>query len=128
MTNDPVAEMLTAIRNKVRANSDPEVKVPASRMKREIARVLTEEGYIKGFSEKDRDLILELKFKKNTDRPLTGLKRISRPGLRVYVNHVDIPKVLGDLGDAIISTSAGIMTGRQARRQGLGGEVLAYVW
>ena len=129
MMSDPIADMLTRIRNAVRAGGR-EVEVRFSRLAESVAKVLLEEGYIKGYtvSEDKRTLKIEFKSKRNTDRPLTGLKRVSRPGLRVYANKNDVPKVLGDLGDAIISTSSGVMTGRAARRQGLGGEVIAYVW
>ena len=131
MVADPIADMLTRIRN---ANSarHAEVKVPASRLKLEIARVLKEEGYIAGYDvEADgTNQTVRIIFKSRPDRTrvISGVKRISRPGLRVYARKTEIPRVLGGLGIAILSTSEGVMSGRQANRQGLGGEVLAYVW
>ncbi len=128
---DPIADMLTRIRN---ANSarHAEVKVPASRLKLEIARVLKDEGYIAGYDvEADgTNQTVRIIFKSRPDRTrvISGVKRISRPGLRVYARKTEIPRVLGGLGIAILSTSEGVMSGRQANRQGLGGEVLAYVW
>jgi small subunit ribosomal protein S8 len=128
---DPIGDMLTRIRNASGARH-PEVKVPASRLKLEIARVLKDEGYIAGF-EVDADgatQTMRIIFKSRPDRVqvIAGIKRISRPGLRVYARKTEIPRVLGGLGIAILSTSEGVMTGRQALRQGRGGEVLAYVW
>jgi small subunit ribosomal protein S8 len=128
---DPIADMLTRIRN---ANSarHPEVKVPASRVKLEIARVLKDEGYIAGYDvEADGTTqTMRIIFKSRPDRMrvISGVKRISRPGLRVYARKTEIPRVLGGLGIAILSTAEGVMSGRQANRQGVGGEVLAYVW
>jgi len=129
--SDPIGDMLTRIRNASGARH-PEVKVPASRLKLEIARVLKDEGYIAGF-EVDADgatQTMRIIFKSRPDRVqvISGIKRISRPGLRVYARKTEIPRVLGGLGIAILSTSEGVMTGRQALRQGRGGEVLAYVW
>ena len=129
--SDPIADMLTRIRNASRARHT-EVVVPASRVKREIARILVEEGFIAGFSE-ERDgpaqvLRLTLKYVDGKAPVVSGLKRISKPGLRVYAQKTDIPRVLGGLGIVIVSTSQGIMTGQQARKAQLGGEVLAYVW
>jgi small subunit ribosomal protein S8 len=129
--SDPIADMLTRIRNASRAHH-LEVVVPASRVKREIARILVEEGFINGFSE-ERDgpaqvLRLTLKYVDGKASVVSGLKRISKPGLRVYARKTDIPRVLGGLGIVIVSTSQGIMTGQQARKAQLGGEVLAYVW
>ncbi len=131
MVTDPIADMLTRIRN---ANSarHAEVKVPASRLKLEIARVLKEEGYIAGYDvEADgTNQTMRIIFKSRPDRTrvISGVKRISRPGLRVYARKTEIPRVLGGLGIAVLSTAEGVMSGRQANRQGLGGEVLAYVW
>ena len=131
VVNDPIADMLTRIRN---ANSarQAEVKVPASRLKLEIARVLKEEGYVAGYDvEADGTTqTLRIIFKSRPDRTrvISGVKRISRPGLRVYARKTEIPRVLGGLGIAILSTAEGVMSGRQATRQGLGGEVLAYFW
>jgi small subunit ribosomal protein S8 len=129
--SDPIADMLTRIRNASRAHH-VEVVVPASRVKREIARILVEEGFISGFRE-ERDgpaqlLRLTLKYVDGKAPVVSGLKRISKPGLRVYAGKTEIPRVLGGLGIVIVSTSQGIMTGQQARTAQLGGEVLAYVW
>jgi len=129
--SDPIADMLTRIRNASRARHT-EVMVPASRVKREIARILVAEGFIADFSE-ERDgtlaiLRLRLKYVDGKVPVVSGLRRISKPGLRVYAKKTDIPRVLGGLGIVIVSTSQGIMTGSQARRADLGGEVLAYVW
>ena len=131
VVSDPIADMLTRIRNASGARH-PEVRVPASRLKLEIARVLKDEGYVAGY-EVDADgatQTMRIIFKARPDRArvISGIKRISRPGLRVYARKTEIPRVLGGLGIAILSTSEGVMSGRQALRQGLGGEVLAYVW
>ena len=129
--SDPIADMLTRIRNASRAHH-AEVVVPASRTKREIARILKDEGFIADVREdKDGTLVilhLELKYVDGKVPVVSGLKRISKPGLRVYARKTDIPRVLGGLGIVIVSTSQGIMTGAQARKAQLGGEVLAYVW
>ena len=128
---DPIADMLTRIRN---ANQmrDKEVEVPASKIKLEIARILKEQGFISDFKvNKDavQDMmVLNLKYGENKERVITGLKRISKPGLRVYAKSNEIPKVLNGLGIAIVSTSKGIMTDKEARKESLGGEVLAYIW
>jgi small subunit ribosomal protein S8 len=131
IVSDPIADMLTRIRNS-NAARHPEVKVPASRLKLEIARVLKDEGYIAGYDvEADGPTqTMRIIFKSRPDRMrvISGVKRISRPGLRVYARKTEIPRVLGGLGIAILSTAEGVMSGRQALRQGLGGEVLAYVW
>ena len=129
--SDPIADMLTRVRNASRARHT-EVIVPASRTKREIARILVEEGFIAGVRE-ERDgpaavLRLQLKYVDGKVPVVSGLKRISKPGLRVYARKTDIPRVLGGLGVVIVSTSKGIMTGTQARQAELGGEILAYVW
>ena len=129
--SDPIADMLTRIRNASRARHT-DVVVPASRTKREIARILLEEGFIAGFSE-ERDgphqvLRVTLKYVDGKAPVVSGLKRISKPGLRVYARKTEIPRVLGGLGIVIVSTSQGIMTGSQAHKAQLGGEVLAYVW
>ena len=129
--SDPIADMLTRIRNASRARHT-EVLVPASRTKREIARILKAEGFIAEVAE-DRDgtlmiLRLQLKYVDGKVPVVSGLKRISKPGLRVYARKTDIPRVLGGLGIVIVSTSQGIMTGAQAKQAQLGGEVLAYVW
>jgi small subunit ribosomal protein S8 len=129
--SDPIADMLTRIRNASRARHT-EVVVPASRVKREIARILVEEGFIAGFSEAREGpaqvLRLTLKYVDGKAPVVSGLKRISKPGLRVYARKTEIPRVLGGLGIVIVSTSQGIMTGQRARQAQLGGEVLAYVW
>jgi len=131
IVSDPIADMLTRIRNS-NAARHPEVKVPASRLKLEIARVLKDEGYIAGYEvEADGSTqTMRIIFKSRPDRTrvISGVKRISRPGLRVYARKTEIPRVLGGLGIAVLSTAEGVMSGRQALRQGLGGEVLAYVW
>jgi len=131
VVSDPIADMLTRIRN-ANAARHAEVKVPASRLKLEIARVLKDEGYIAGYDvEADGSTqTMRIIFKSRPDRTrvISGVKRISRPGLRVYARKTEIPRVLGGLGIAILSTAEGVMSGRQATRQGLGGEVLAYVW
>lgn len=131
MMTDPIADMLTRIRNANLVRHE-KVEVPASKMKRAIAEILKNEGYIRD-AEYIQDgpqgtIRLFLKYGKNQERVITGLKRISKPGRRVYVGHNDIPRVLGGLGIAIISTSKGIMTDREARKQGVGGEVICYVW
>jgi small subunit ribosomal protein S8 len=129
--SDPIADMLTRVRNASRAHHT-EVIVPASRTKREIARILQEEGFIAGVSEERAGpaqlLRLELKYVDGKVPVVSGLKRISKPGLRVYAQKTDIPRVLGGLGIVIVSTSKGIMTGAQAKQAALGGEILAYVW
>jgi len=131
MTSDPIADMLTRIRNANQLRYK-EVEVPASKLKIEIARILKEEGFIVDYkikNDKIQDsIILVLKYGQNKERVITGLKRISKPGLRVYVKAEEVPKVLSGLGIAIISTSKGIMTDKQARKEKLGGEVLAYIW
>jgi small subunit ribosomal protein S8 len=129
--SDPIADMLTRVRNASRARHT-EVIVPASRTKREIARILIEEGFIAGVREERAGpaqlLRLELKYVDGKVPVVSGLKRISKPGLRVYAQKTEIPRVLGGLGIVIVSTSKGIMTGAQAKQAALGGEILAYVW
>jgi small subunit ribosomal protein S8 len=131
MTSDTIADMLTRIRNANTAHHKT-VSMPASKMKVEIARVLVEEGYIETFAVGEPGigqlLTVELKPRTTRGKALSGLRRISRPGLRVYARKSEIPRVLGGLGIAIISTSQGLMTGHAAQRAGLGGEVVAYVW
>lgn len=129
---DPIADMLTRIRN-ANAMRYTKVEVPASNVKLEIARILKEEGFISGFEvekheDKDDMIVLSLKYGDRKERVITGLKRISKPGLRVYAKVDEIPKVLNGLGIAIISTSKGIMTDKKARSEKVGGEVLAYIW
>ena len=131
MTTDPIADMLTRIRN---ANQmrDKEVEVPASKLKEEIARILKEEGFINDYKIKKNSvqntIVLSLRYTEKRERVITGLKRISKPGLRVYVKADEVPKVLNGLGIAILSTSKGLMTDKNARKENLGGEVLAYIW
>ena len=131
MVTDPIADMLTRIRN---ANQmrDKEVEVPASKLKEEIANILKEEGFIVDYKIKKNDvqniIVLNLKYTEKKERVITGLKRISKPGLRVYVKADEVPKVLNGLGIAILSTSKGVMTDKNARKNNLGGEVLAYIW
>jgi small subunit ribosomal protein S8 len=130
--NDTIADMLTRIRNANMARHQTTL-VPATKMTRSIALVLREEGFIGEFEEAGEgiktNLVISLKYKGKSRQPLiTALKRISKPGLRVYSNRKDLPRVLGGIGIAIISTSSGIMTDREARRQNVGGEVLCYVW
>jgi small subunit ribosomal protein S8 len=128
---DPIADMLTRIRN-ASAARHRELMLPSSRVKREIARILTEEGFIDGYSTSQEGiqemLSLRLKYVEGRTPVVSGLKRISKPGLRVYARKTEIPRVLGGLGMAILSTSRGMMTGSQARKLNLGGEVLCYVW
>lgn len=130
MVTDPIADMLTRIRNANQMRYK-EVEVPASKIKVEIARILKEQGFISNYKvSKDsiqNAITLELKYVQK-ERVITGLKRISKPGLRVYASAQDIPRVLNGLGIAIISTSKGLMTDKEARTQNLGGEVLAYIW
>lgn len=131
VVTDTIADMLTRIRNanQMRYN---EVKVPASNLKCEIARILKEEGFIKDYKLEQDDvqgnIVITLKYGQNKERVITGLKRISKPGLRVYAKNDEVPKVLNGLGIAIISTSKGIMTDKEARKENVGGEVLAYIW
>ena len=128
---DPIADMLTRIRNANQMRYK-EVEVPASKIKLEIARILKETGFIEDFKIKKNNvqniIVLNLKYGQNKDRVITGLKRISKPGLRVYAKTEELPRVLNGLGIAIISTSKGIMTDKEARKESLGGEVLAYIW
>lgn len=130
VTTDPIADMLTRIRNAITAKHD-KVVVPASNMKKAIAQILLEEGYIRGVDVKNNgveDVItLTLKYA-GKNNVIRGLKRISKPGLRIYAGKDELPKVLGGLGIAIISTSQGVMTDKNARAKGVGGEVLAYIW
>ncbi len=128
---DPIADMLTRIRNANQMRYK-EVELPASKIKLEIARILKEQGFIEDFKVKKNNIqniiVLNLKYGQNKERVITGLKRISKPGLRVYAKTEEMPKVLNGLGIAIVSTSKGIMTDKEARKESLGGEVLAYIW
>ena len=130
MVTDPIADMLTRIRNANQMRYK-EVEVPASKMKNEIARILKSEGFISDYKVKKSNiqdvLVLSLKYV-DKERVITGLKRISKPGLRVYAKAEEVPNVLYGLGIAIISTSKGVMTDKEARKESLGGEVLAYIW
>ena len=130
--SDPIADMLTRIRNGNTAKHDT-VDVPSSKMKKSIADILTAEGYIKGYEVIEdgvkATLRITLKYGKDkNEKVITGLKRISKPGLRVFAGKEELPRVLGGLGTAIISTSKGLMTDKQARNAGVGGEVIAYIW
>ena len=131
LITDPIADMLTRIRNALTAKHE-DVLVPASTVKKAIAELLLEEGHIKSFDIREdgvaKYIHIDLKYGPNKQRVITGLKRISKPGLRIYARKDQLPKVLNGLGIAIISTSRGIMTDREARKQGVGGEVLAYIW
>ncbi len=131
LMNDPIADMLTRIRNALIARHDT-VTLPASNMKKAIAKILLEEGYIKSVDYIDDGLQgqikIVLKYVENKQSVINGLKRISTPGLRVYARTDELPKVLGGLGIAIVSTSKGVMTDKEARKAGVGGEVLAYIW
>ncbi len=138
MLTDPIADMLTRIRNANRAMHES-ASMPTSRMKEEIARLLKEEGYIKDYRVVEandergkplpyRLLVVELKFAKDRRRVITDVKRVSKPGRRVYAQKDRLPRVLGGLGTAILSTSSGVITGRQAAERGVGGEVIAFVW
>ena len=128
---DPIADMLTRIRNANMVGHDS-VDIPASKMKKSIAEILLEEGYIKGFDviedNKQGIIRVQMKYGADKEKVITGIKKISKPGLKVYAKRDDIPKVLGGLGIAIISTSKGIITDKEARKQNVGGEVICYVW
>ena len=128
---DPIADLLTRIRNANLVHHD-KVEIPASKIKRAIVQILKEEGFVKDYEVladgKQGILRVTLKYGPERDRVITGIKRISKPGLRVYAKNEQLPKVLGGLGIAIISTSQGLMSDKQARNNGLGGEVLAFVW
>ena len=128
---DPIADMLTRIRNANSAHKD-QVRMPYSKLKSNIADILTSEGYISGWRVEDAEvgktLTIDLKYGPNRERSISGVRRVSKPGLRVYAKSTNLPKVLGGLGVAIISTSSGLLTDKQAAEKGVGGEVLAYVW
>lgn len=131
MMTDPIADMLTRIRNGNNAKHEI-VYVPASNIKKQLAQILLDEGFIKSYDiiedGKQGIIRIQLKYGKTNEKIISGIKRISKPGLRVYVKSDEIPRVLGGLGIAILSTSSGIMTDKQARKDGVGGEVLCYVW
>lgn len=128
---DPIADMLTRIRNGNNAKHES-VDVPASNIKKQIAQILLDEGFIKSFEVIDDNkqgiIRIQLKYGQNNEKIISGIKKISKPGLKVYVKSNEIPKVLGGLGIAILSTSKGVMTDKEARKEGTGGEVLCYVW
>ena len=128
---DPIADMLTRIRNANTVGHDT-VDIPASRMKKSIAGILTEEGYIKGFDviddNKQGTIRVQMKYGPDKERVITGIKKISKPGLKVYAKANEVPRVLGGLGIAIISTSNGVISDKEARKLGVGGEVVCYVW
>ena len=130
-TTDSIADMLTRIRNASSAKHDS-VKIPASNMKKAIAQILVDEGYIKGFKVEDDGkqgmIEITLKYGQNKTAAITGLRRVSKPGLRIYSGREDMPKVMKGLGIAIVSTSKGVMTDKDARKANVGGEVLAFVW
>ena len=131
VVTDPIADMLTRIRN-ANAMKYKEVSMPVSKVKTEIAKILKDEGFIEDYKvSKDGDfgkLVLTLKYTNKKERVITGLKRISKPGLRVYAKSNEVPKVLNGFGIAVVSTSRGIMTDKEARKQNLGGEIVAYIW
>jgi small subunit ribosomal protein S8 len=131
MMTDPIADMLARIRNANTAYKD-EVKIPASRLKEEVAKLLAREGYVQGYriegDEPKRRIVIEMKYGPDRERTISGIKRVSRPGRRVYADRSRLPRVLGGLGVSILSTSHGLMTDRQAARRGVGGEVLCEVW
>ena len=130
-TTDPIADFLTRIRNGLQADHDA-VNIPASKLKLELARVLREQGYIEDYGEEagrvGQTLRIRLKYTEDRAPVISGMKRVSKPGRRTYVNSGEIPKVLGGMGTAILTTSRGVMTGHEARRAGVGGEVIAYIW
>ena len=131
MLTDPVADMLTRIRNANQALHE-RVEMPSSRIKESIARLLKEEGYIRDYHVENGDsykmLVIELKFGRNRERVITDLKRVSKPGRRIYARKDRLPRVLGGMGTAILSTSNGLITTRQAQEQGVGGEVICFIW
>lgn len=131
MVTDPIADMLTRVRNALSAKHE-QCTMETSKMKRAIAQILLDEGYIAGFEEaqegKFTNLVIKLKYGAHGEKVITGLKRISKPGLKIYAGADELPKVLSGLGIAIVSTSKGVMTDKNARKLGIGGEVLAYVW
>ncbi|MFN8113772.1 MAG: 30S ribosomal protein S8 [Solirubrobacterales bacterium] len=131
MLTDPIADYLTRVRNALRADH-PEVEIPASRLKKEMTRILVEQGYLTAFevepTKVGESIRIQLKYTEDRDPVIQGMRRVSRPGRRRYVPGSDVPRVQGGMGTAIISTSAGVMTGHEAKEKGVGGEVVAYVW
>ncbi|MDS1269943.1 30S ribosomal protein S8 [Lipingzhangella sp. LS1_29] len=128
---DPIADMLTRLRNASSAYHE-DVRMPYSKIKAHIAEILQQEGYVQGWHAEDaavgKNLVVDLKYGPTRERSIAGIRRVSKPGLRVYAKKDNLPRVLGGLGVAIISTSGGLMTDKQAKKRGVGGEVLAYVW
>ena len=131
MLTDPIADYLTRVRNALRAEH-PEVEVPASRLKKEMTRILKEQGYIADYAVEPTAVgeVIRIQLRYTDDRRpvITGIERVSRPGRRRYADKAEIPRVLGGMGTAIVSTSSGVMTGHEAKAKGVGGEVVAYVW
>jgi small subunit ribosomal protein S8 len=131
MLTDPIADYLTRIRNALTADH-PDVEIPASRLKKEMSRILTEQGYIEGFEVEPTAVgeVIRVRLKYTEDRRpvISGMRRVSRPGRRTYVDRTEVPRVQGGMGTAIVSTSTGVMTGHEAKAKGVGGEVVAYVW
>jgi small subunit ribosomal protein S8 len=131
MLTDPIADMLSRIRNANRALHD-HVEMPSSRMKEEIARLLKEEGYIRDYHVENggsyKTLVIDLKFGRNRERVITNLRRVSKPGRRIYARKDRLPRVLGGMGVAILSTSKGVITSRTAEQEGVGGEVVCFIW
>jgi len=131
MLNDPISDYLTRVRNALRADHT-EVEIPSSRLKREMSRILVEQGYVSAYEVEPtavgESIRIQLKYTEDRDPVISGMKRISRPGRRRYVGGGEVPRVQGGMGTAIISTSTGVMTGHEAKQAGVGGEVVAYVW
>ncbi len=131
MLTDPISDYLTRIRNGLKGEHE-EVEIPSSRLKREISRILKEQGYITDFEvatgEKGEVIRVKLRYTEDRDPVISGMERVSRPGRRRYVAKTDVPRVFGGMGTTIVSTSSGVMTGHEARKRGVGGEVVAYVW
>jgi small subunit ribosomal protein S8 len=127
MLTDPIADMLTRLRNANLALHD-QVTMPSSKMKQSVARLLQDEGYISGYEVDGRELTVRLKYDKDRRRVLSGVRRMSKPGRRVYLASEDIPRVLGGMGISVISTSQGVLSGQEARRRGVGGELICTVW
>jgi small subunit ribosomal protein S8 len=131
MLTDPISDYLTRLRNGLKAEHE-EVVIPSSRLKREMSRILKEQGYISDFevfqAEKGEAIRVTLRYTEDRDPVISGMERVSRPGRRRYVAKDDVPRVQGGMGTAIVSTSTGVMTGHEARKKGVGGEVVAYVW
>ena len=131
MLTDPISDYLTRIRNALTADHT-EVEIPASRLKKELSRILTEQGYIESFEIEPTAVgeVIRIQLKYTDDRRpvISGMRRVSRPGRRSYVNHTQVPRVQGGMGTSIVSTSTGVMTGHEAKAKGVGGEVVAYVW